>query len=95
MYIYNTYIYIWVRIYHICINIYTYYYCIIYIYIYIYTYYYCIIYIYTYIYDYFRKKVPPEMFDWIPNAPPIGCAVNVPMEFVHGICSLKMVQGSS
>ena len=22
--------------------------------------------------DYFRKKAPPQMFDWIRNAPPIG-----------------------
>ena len=23
------------------------------------------------------RKAPPQMFDWIPNAPPIGGTVNV------------------
>ena len=27
--------------------------------------------------DYFRKEAPPQMFDWIPDAPPIEGIVNV------------------
>ena len=43
----------------------------------------------------FLQKAPPQMFDWIPNAPPIGGTVNwgVGRLQVHGICT--GVQGSS
>ena len=38
--------------------------------------------------DYFRKKTPPQMFDWISNVPPIGCAVNVECEQTASACNL-------
>ena len=44
--------------------------------------------------NYLRKKAPPQMFDWIPNAPPTGKVLQIRglgrMQ-VHGICSRRPV----
>ena len=41
--------------------------------------------------DYICKKISPQMFDWIPNASPVGGTVNVSRLYVPGICNCRLV----